>query len=84
MDTESILKFKKVLEYFVAHLNYMQSGKSQDIPGYAQYIKPYEDNLVIIDDSIVRGTTLKESILRILDRLHPKHEMQGRYASFLL
>lgn len=35
-------------------------------------IRPYEDNLVIIDDSIVRGTTLKESILRILDRLHPK------------
>lgn len=35
-------------------------------------IRPYVDNLVIIDDSIVRGTTLKESILRILDRLHPK------------
>ena len=35
-------------------------------------IVPNEDNLVIIDDSIVRGTTLKESILRILDRLHPK------------
>ena len=35
-------------------------------------ITPYIDNLVIIDDSIVRGTTLKESILRILDRLHPK------------
>lgn len=35
-------------------------------------IKPYQDSLVIIDDSIVRGTTLKESILRILDRLHPK------------
>lgn len=33
---------------------------------------PYEDNLVIIDDSIVRGTTLKESILKILDHLHPK------------
>ena len=30
------------------------------------------DNLVIIDDSIVRGTTLKQSIIRILDRLHPK------------
>lgn len=30
------------------------------------------DNLVIIDDSIVRGTTLKKSILRILDRLQPK------------
>ncbi len=35
-------------------------------------IQPDVDNLVIIDDSIVRGTTLKESILRILDRLHPK------------
>lgn len=33
---------------------------------------PYEDNLVIIDDSIVRGTTLKQSIIGILDRLHPK------------
>ena len=31
-----------------------------------------EDNLVVIDDSIVRGTTLKQSILRILDRLSPK------------
>ena len=35
-------------------------------------LQPYEDNLVIIDDSIVRGTTLKESIFKILDRLHPK------------
>lgn len=33
---------------------------------------PYEDNLVIIDDSIVRGTTLRQSIIGILDRLHPK------------
>jgi amidophosphoribosyltransferase len=31
-----------------------------------------EDNLVVIDDSIVRGTTLRQSILRILDRLRPK------------
>jgi amidophosphoribosyltransferase len=31
-----------------------------------------EDNLVVIDDSIVRGTTLKRSILRILDRIGPK------------
>jgi amidophosphoribosyltransferase len=30
------------------------------------------DTLVVLDDSIVRGTTLKQSILRILDRLHPK------------
>ncbi len=35
-------------------------------------LTPYVDNLVIIDDSIVRGTTLKESIIRILDRLHPR------------
>lgn len=35
-------------------------------------LQPYVDNLVIIDDSIVRGTTLKESILKILDSLHPK------------
>ena len=34
-------------------------------------VKP-TDNLVIIDDSIVRGTTLKKSIIRILDRLSPK------------
>lgn len=34
-------------------------------------IRPGTDNLVVIDDSIVRGTTLRESILRILDRLNP-------------
>lgn len=35
-------------------------------------LEPYKDNLVIIDDSIVRGTTLQQSIIGILDRLHPK------------
>ncbi|MDD4116356.1 MAG: amidophosphoribosyltransferase, partial [Massilibacteroides sp.] len=35
-------------------------------------IEPYTDNLVVIDDSIVRGTTLKQSIIGILDRLNPK------------
>jgi len=35
-------------------------------------VRRKSDNLVIIDDSIVRGTTLKQSILRILDRLEPK------------
>jgi len=35
-------------------------------------IVPYKDNLVVIDDSIVRGTTLKQSIISMLDRLHPK------------
>lgn len=34
-------------------------------------LRPGVDNLVVIDDSIVRGTTLRESILRILDRLNP-------------
>lgn len=35
-------------------------------------LEPQRDNLVIIDDSIVRGTTLKESIIKILARLQPK------------
>lgn len=35
-------------------------------------VNPGVDNLVVIDDSIVRGTTLRESIIKILDRLHPK------------
>jgi len=35
-------------------------------------VKEYKDSLVVIDDSIVRGTTLKKSIIRILDRLGPK------------
>ena len=35
-------------------------------------LRAHEDNLVIIDDSIVRGTTLKESIFKILDRLQPR------------
>lgn len=37
-----------------------------------EVLEPGVDNLVIIDDSIVRGTTLRESIIKILDRLHPK------------
>lgn len=39
-----------------------------------------EDNLVVLDDSIVRGTTLKQSIIRILDRLKPKHIIIGSSA----
>lgn len=35
-------------------------------------LTPHVDNLVIIDDSIVRGTTLRQSIIKILDRLQPK------------
>jgi amidophosphoribosyltransferase len=35
-------------------------------------IKNHVDTLVAVDDSIVRGTTLKQSIIKIIDRLHPK------------
>jgi amidophosphoribosyltransferase len=35
-------------------------------------VRPGEDTLVVIDDSIVRGTTLRESIVRMLGRLQPK------------
>ncbi len=35
-------------------------------------VREYQDSLVVIDDSIVRGTTLKKSIIRMLDRLGPK------------
>ncbi len=51
-------------------------------------IRPGTDNLVVIDDSIVRGTTLKQSIIKILDRLNPKKIIivssspQIRYADY--
>ena len=53
-----------------------EAGSRNDLASHVYDItygslRPYEDNLVIIDDSIVRGTTLKESIFKILDRLHP-------------
>ncbi len=35
-------------------------------------VRPGVDNLVVIDDSIVRGTTLRQSIIKMLDRLNPK------------
>jgi len=54
-----------------------EAGSRNDLTSHVYDItygslRPHEDNLVIIDDSIVRGTTLKESIFKILDRLHPK------------
>jgi len=54
-----------------------QQGGRNDLAAHVYDItwgslKPFEDNLVIIDDSIVRGTTLKQSIIKILDKLHPK------------
>ncbi len=52
-------------------------GSRQDLVAHVYdvtygIIRNDQDTLVIIDDSIVRGTTLKDSIIRILDRLHPK------------
>ena len=54
-----------------------EAGSRNDLAAHVYDItygclQPHVDNLVIIDDSIVRGTTLKESIFKILDRLHPK------------
>jgi amidophosphoribosyltransferase len=54
-----------------------QDAGRDDLVGHVydityETVKEGNDNLVIIDDSIVRGTTLRESILRILDRLNPK------------
>ncbi len=54
-----------------------QEKARQDLAGHVYditygIVREGIDNLVVIDDSIVRGTTLKRSILRILDRLNPK------------
>jgi amidophosphoribosyltransferase len=49
-------------DYLVGHIYDITYGS----------IRKEVDNLVVLDDSIVRGTTLKHSIIRILDRLHPR------------
>lgn len=46
-------------------------------------VRPGKDTLVVIDDSIVRGTTLRQSILRILDRLGPKRVVVGSSAPII-
>lgn len=55
-----------------------QDSQRDDLVGHVYditygVIRPGVDNLVVIDDSIVRGTTLKQSIIRILARLQPKN-----------
>ncbi len=72
------IRFEKVaikdikLRTFIA-----QDGNRNDLATHVYditygSIRPGIDNLVVIDDSIVRGTTLKQSIIKILDRLQPK------------
>jgi len=55
-----------------------QDSQRNDLAGHVYdvtygVVRPGLDNLVVIDDSIVRGTTLKQSIIRILARLEPKN-----------
>jgi len=55
-----------------------QDSQRDDLVGHVYdvtygVVRPGVDNLVVIDDSIVRGTTLKQSIIRILARLEPKN-----------
>ena len=73
-----VIRTEKVISKDIKLRTFITEGKTRnDLAAHVYDItygslKPYEDNLVVIDDSIVRGTTLKESILRILSRLHPK------------
>ena len=72
------VRIEKVVWKDIKMRTFITEGKERDDLAAHVYditygsVLPYEDNLVIIDDSIVRGTTLKESIFKILDRLHPK------------
>lgn len=70
--TEKVVIKDIKLRTFIA-----QDGQRNDLAAHVydityNSVRPYEDNLVVIDDSIVRGTTLKQSIIKMLDRLHPK------------
>ena len=67
----------KVVSKDIKLRTFITEGESRnDLAGHVYDItygslEPGRDKLVVIDDSIVRGTTLRESIIRILDRLHP-------------
>lgn len=70
--TEKVVIKDIKLRTFIA-----QDGNREDLAAHVydityDSVRANEDNLVVIDDSIVRGTTLKQSIIKMLDRLHPK------------
>lgn len=81
-EVEKILsvhpRIDKVVLKDVKQRTFITSDESRDLLVNLGYDVTYGtvekdvDTLVVLDDSIVRGTTLKQSILRILDRLHPK------------
>lgn len=72
------LRIEKVAIKDIKLRTFITEGSSRDDLAAHVYDVTYgcinndKDNLVVIDDSIVRGTTLKQSILSMLDRLHPK------------
>lgn len=73
------IRREKVLIKDAKMRTFISQGKDRDeLVGEAYdvtygLVKDHEDTIVVMDDSVVRGTTLKQSILRILDRLRPKH-----------
>ncbi len=72
-------RLEKVLIKDAKMRTFITQGKDRDdLVGEAYdvtygLVNNHQDTLVVMDDSVVRGTTLNKSVLRILDRLHPKH-----------
>ncbi|MDD4637535.1 MAG: amidophosphoribosyltransferase, partial [Bacteroidales bacterium] len=72
------LRFEKVVNKDIKLRTFIAQDSSRNELATHVYditygsIIPGIDNLVVIDDSIVRGTTLRQSIIKILDRLHPR------------
>jgi amidophosphoribosyltransferase len=78
-DTKKTLRTEKVLLKDIKLRTFISTNNERDDLATHVYDITYgsirrgnQDNLVVIDDSIVRGTTLKQSILKIINRLEPK------------